>query len=354
MNLYLFIIQTISRMPLMNNTLLYLVTILIWGSTWFAIEFQLGSTAPEVSVVYRYGLAALLLFAWCRVQRKQLRFPWRSHVWFALLGMFLFGLNYIAAYRAQLYISSALTAITFSSIVWMNILNARLFFGVVSGRRTLLGAALGVAGIATVFAPQITELSAADGVVIGTVFSLVGAFIASLGNMASQGAQRKGLPVVQSNAWGMFYGALFTGFVALGQGESFRIETSPSYLLSLAYLVVFGSIVAFGAYLTLLGRIGAHRAGYAVVMAPVVAVAISTAFEGLSIDTPTLIGMLLVISGNVCVLSQGRQAQGAALRSSRPAVPLASSGETAPRSGPALAENLLRAECAFGTASECD
>ena len=48
----------------MSNAFLYVLTVLIWGSTWFAIEFQLGVVAPEVSVVYRYGAASLSLFAW--------------------------------------------------------------------------------------------------------------------------------------------------------------------------------------------------------------------------------------------------------------------------------------------------
>ena len=114
----------------MSNLALYVITVLIWGSTWYAIEFQLGTIAPEVSIVYRYAGASLLLFAWSRVRGLNLAFGLREHGWFLLLGLFLFGLNYILAYRAQIYITSALTAIAFSSIVWMNILNARLFFGV--------------------------------------------------------------------------------------------------------------------------------------------------------------------------------------------------------------------------------
>lgn len=286
----------------MSNSLLYVVTILIWGSTWLAIEFQLGSVAPEISVVYRYAGASALLFLWCRFKRIRVGFPIRAHAWFVLLGVFLFGLNYVLAYRAQIYITSALTAITFSSIVWMNILNARLFFGVVSSRRTLLGAAIGVAGIVVLFSPQIGTLSFGGTVLTGILLSLAGAFVASLGNMASQGAQRTGLPVVPSNAWGMFYGALFSMISALALGLSFTFEPSLGYVTSLLFLVVFGSIIAFGAYLTLLGRIGAERAGYAVVAAPVVALILSVAFEGTRLNVPTLVGMALVLAGNVFVL----------------------------------------------------
>lgn len=311
--LYLFIVQNSLYSALMNNTLLYATTILIWGSTWFAIEFQLGTVPPELSVVYRYGAASALLFLWCRVKGIKIRFPLQAHRWFVLLGVFLFGLNYVLAYRAQVHITSALTAITFSSVVWMNILNARIFFGVVSSRKTLFGAALGVIGVVLLFAPQVSDLSLSDGVFLGTVLSIGGAFLASLGNMVSQGAQRAGLSIVPSNAWGMFYGASFSAGIALTQGHQLVLDLSMQYLLSFAYLVLFGSIFAFGAYLTLIGRIGANRAGYAVIAAPVVATALSVAFEGLVLDTPSVLGMLLVLAGNISVLQPRTEPRAAAL-----------------------------------------
>ncbi|MEM8815049.1 MAG: EamA family transporter [Pseudomonadota bacterium] len=290
----------------MSNRFLYVVTVLIWGSTWFAIEFQLGEVAPEVSLVYRYASAALLLFGWCRFKGLKLRFRAREHLWFAMLGVLLFGFNYVLAYRAQLFVTSALTAIAFSTLVWMNIVNARLIFGVRAGRRVVFGALLGVAGILTLFLPQIGDLSLSDSVLIGSLLAVGGALVASFGNMASQGAQKAGLPVLQSNAWGMLYGAVFNTGFALYAGHSFTFEWSPGYVVSLVYLSVFGSIVAFGAYLTLLGRIGAHRAGYSMVMFPVVALILSTLFEGLRIDATIVIGTGLVLAGNLFVLSEGR------------------------------------------------
>jgi drug/metabolite transporter (DMT)-like permease len=285
-----------------NNASLYGLTVLVWGSTWFAIEFQLGVVAPEVSLVYRYGCASLLLFSWCWFRGLSLRFDARDHRWFVLLGLFLFGVNYILAYRAQIYITSALTAIAFSTLLWMNIINARLFFGIKAGPRVVIGALLGVAGIITLFAPQIGELSFSDTVFFGSSLAVLSAIIASFGNMVSQGAQKSNLPVVQSNAWGMFYGASFTTAYVFTSGQEFSFDWSLSYVSSLAYLTVFGSIVAFGAYLTLLGRIGAHKAGYAMVVFPVVALILSTLFEGLKIDTSILFGTALVLAGNLLVL----------------------------------------------------
>lgn len=291
----------------MSNLLLYVITVLIWGSTWFAIEFQLGTVEPEVSIVYRYVIASALLFAWCGLRGLKLRFPLRQHGWFLLMGAFLFGLNYVLVYRAQLHITSALTAIAFSTIVWMNILNARLFFGVRSDPRVLVGSSLGIAGIVTLFAPQVGQISFSDTVFYGSVLAVLGALVASFGNMVSQGAQKRHLPVVQSNAWGMMYGAILTGILAIVDGQPFVFDASPGYVVSLGYLAVFGSIIAFGAYLTLLGRIGAHKAGYAMVMFPVVALILSALFEGLHIDASVIAGTLLVLAGNVFVLrSRGR------------------------------------------------
>jgi drug/metabolite transporter (DMT)-like permease len=290
----------------MSNGLLYLITVMVWGSTWLAIEFQLGVVAPEVSVFYRYSLAALLLFGWCRARGLRLTFGLRAHSRFLLLGLLLFCLNYILTYHAQQYITSALAAIAFSTMLWMNIGNARLFFGVRSGPRVIIGSILGVAGIVTLFLPQVGSVSLSDATLYGATLSVIGAFIASLGNMVSQEAQRGGLPVLQANAWGMFYGALLTGAIALGQGHEFNFDTSAGYVLSLGYLAVFGSVIAFGAYLTLLGRIGAHKAGYAVVMFPVVALMLSVFFEGLQITINILAGVVLVTVGNIIILRRER------------------------------------------------
>ena len=289
-----------------RNSFLYLTTVLIWGSTWLAIEYQLGVVSPEVSVVYRYAGAALLLFVWSLMRGLRLRFPLRSHGWFVLLGLLLFCVNYILAYRAQIYIPSALSAIIYSTVLWMNIANARLFFGTRSGPRVLFGALLGILGLVTLFAPQLAELfrsgDLSSGLLLGTGLALGGAFLSSLGSILSQAAQRAQLPIVQSNAWGMLYGAIFTAVVAAFLGRPFVFDPSPGYVISLAYLTVFGSVIAFGAYLTLIGRIGAHRAGYTTVAFPVIAILLSVLFEGLVLDWTMATGMALVLAGNLLVL----------------------------------------------------
>ena len=286
----------------MSNWFLYAVTVLVWGSTWIAIEFQLGTVAPEVSIFYRYLLASGLLFSWCRYRGLRLQFSLRAHLNFLMLGILLFSLNYITAYYAQEYITSAMTAMVFSMMVWMNIVNARIFFGTRAGWRVIGGSVLGVTGIAILFLPQVDRFTFSDMTLYGAGLAVLGAFLASLGNMVSQAAQKDGLPIIQSNAWGMFYGSILTGAIAIWQGKAFHFDTSPEYVISLLYLTVFGSIIAFGSYLTLLGRIGAHKAGYAMVMFPVVALFLSVLFEDLELDKTIVAGVILVLAGNLFIL----------------------------------------------------
>lgn len=291
----------------MSNGFLYLVTVLVWGTTWLAIEFQLGTVAPEVSIFYRYLIASALLFSWCRYRGLPLRFPAAAHLKFLLLGVLLFSLNYITAYRAQLYITSAMTAIAFSMMVWMNIVNARIFFKTRAGWRVIVGATFGVVGITVLFLPQVESFAISDLTVYGAGLAVLGAFLASLGNMVSQSSQKDGLPIIQSNAWGMLYGSMLMAVVSIGEGHAFAFDASPGYVISLLYLSIFGSIIAFGSYLTLLGRIGAHKAGYAMVMFPVVALLMSVLFEGLELTKSIVTGVSLVLAGNVIILRRNRR-----------------------------------------------
>ncbi len=288
----------------MLNLFLYIASVLIWGSTWYAIDFQLGVVDPMVSLAYRYMIAAGIAFAWCLLARKSLRFGWAQHRYFILLGFFLFGLNYLSAYQAQFYISSALNAIGFSAMIWINIVNVRLFFGRRQTRRMYIGALLGICGILIIFLPEVQHLSLSDRILTGMFFSLLGTTLASFGNLASSKMQVAAIPVLQANAWGMLYGAILNTILALATGKAFVFDASPAYVISLLYLAVIGSVVAFACYLTLLGRIGMERAGYISVMIPVVALGFSVAFEGMQITTTLLAGLALAIAGNVFILTR--------------------------------------------------
>jgi len=289
----------------MTDRLLYTTVVLVWGSTWLAVTFQLGPVAPDLSVAYRFALAAALLLVFCVVSRRPLRYGARDHAFMALQGLFLFCLNYILTYMAILHLASGLVAVAFSTVVIMNILLAALLFGMPVRRAALLGAALGLIGMGLIFRREIAafDLGTAGGA-LGLVLALAATLSASLGMMTSLGNHRRGLPVLQANAFGMAYGAALTLAIALARGAPLAFDTSPAYLASLLYLAVFGSIVAFGCYLTLQTRIGPDRAAYANVLVPIVALALSTLFEGFTWTVSALAGVVLVLLGNLLVLTR--------------------------------------------------
>jgi len=289
-----------------QHLLLFSVSVLIWGSTWLAINSQLGVVAPEVSVFYRQALASLLLFAWAMLQGLNLRFSLRSHGWFFMLGFTLFGFNYVLAYNAQNYIPSAMNAVLFATMVWINVILARVFFRTPFEWHVMLGAALGMTGVAVLFWPDLTNTSLDSKTLLGAGISLAGASVASIGNMVSHQSQKERLPVLQSNAWGMLYGAMVTGIWALVSGKTFNFEPTLEYVGSLLYLAVFGSVVAFGCYLRLLGLIGPGKAGYIAVVIPIVAVLISMVFEGLQLNLYIIAGIALVLGGNLMILAYRR------------------------------------------------
>jgi drug/metabolite transporter (DMT)-like permease len=290
--------------PGLSNFNLYAVTVLIWGSTWLAIKFQLGIVPPAVSVVWRFVLAALMLLAFARYKHLPLRFAAREHLWLALAGLSIFGINYVAVYRSEGFLTSGLVALVFALTTFLNIVFMRMFFGTPITARAAIGACIGIAGVALVFWPEVARFSASGSEVAGLSYALGGTVIASLGNMVAMRNHRAGMPVVQVNAWGMLYGAIAVALYAVIDGDRFAFDWSVPYVTSLLYLVLFGSVLAFGAYITLLGRIGAGRAGYVSIAIPVVALLLSMLVEGLQWQLTMIIGIALCLAGNLLVVSR--------------------------------------------------
>ncbi len=279
---------------------LFSIAAVIWGSTWLAITFQLGSVAAEASVVYRFALAALMLAAWCLATGRSLRFPAAQHAWFASQGALLFGLNYLCVYWAEQHIASGLVAVLFSLIVFLNLVGVRVFFATPVNRRTALGAVLGVTGVTLLFWRELAGMQ--TDALRGILFGLAATVFASGGNLLAVRNQRRGIPLLPGVAWGMTYGTLTIAIVAALNDIVWTFDPRPGYVLSLLYLAAFGSVIAFAAYLTLLGKIGAARAGYVGVAVPVVALLLSTVFEHYEWTLPALAGAALCIAGNVLVL----------------------------------------------------
>lgn len=289
---------------LMHSTSLYLATVLIWGSTWFAIKFQLGVVEAEVSLVYRFLLAAILLLLFCLLTKRRLRFSVSQHFFIALQGLFLFSTNYLIFYWATGLLTSGIVALLFSTVILMNIVNGTVFLGLSINARVVVGAMFGISGIAAIFWSEVAGLENNASTWQGLWMCLIATFLVSIGNILSARNQRNDLPVVQTNAWGMTYGSFFMLIYALYSGVSFDFDPAISYSLSLVYLSVFGSIFAFGSYLTLIGRIGADKTAYAAVLFPVIALTISTFFEDYSWTLVAIFGFGLVLIGNYLVLKK--------------------------------------------------
>lgn len=287
---------------------LFAAPTLLWGSTWYAITFQLGVVAPEVSVVWRFALAAALLAAWCAATRRSLAIPAREHRWLAMQGAAMYGLSYVCIYRAEQHLASGLLAVLFSAIVFANLAGARLAFGDRLTPRMLAGAALGVGGVALLFLPELAAMRGDAGTLQGAGFGLASVLLASFGNLVAVRNRRAGIPLLPGMAWGMAYGTLVVAAAAALSGAAWAFDPRPGYVVSLVYLAVFGSVVAFGTYLTLVERIGAGPASYVGVAAPVVAMALSTAFERYHWTLPAVAGIALAVAGNVLVLRPGRAA----------------------------------------------
>jgi drug/metabolite transporter (DMT)-like permease len=232
-----------------------------------------------------------------------MRFSAREHLFIALQGLPLFSVNYILFYFASAYLTSGLVAVAFSTIVVMNIGFGALLLRRPVRPRVAAGAVLGLGGLSLVFWEDLARFDLDSAGLIGLGLSLIATMSASLGNVASARNQRAGIPVVQSNAFGMAYGALFTLLAAAIQGIPFTFDPSPVYVGALLYLALFASVFGFGAYLTLLGRIGPDRAAYASVVFPIVALGLSTLFEGFEWTLPAFAGVFLVLAGNVLVLA---------------------------------------------------
>lgn len=278
------------------------MTVLIWGSTWLAIKFQLGVISPSVSIAYRFALAALMLFLWCLVTRRSLKFTRSEQLFMALQGSQLFALNYLFFYLAELELTSGLAAVVFSTIVIMNLINGRLFLGTPVELKVLLGGLLGLFGLMLMFWPEVAQFEAAGEALLALGYCFLATYLASLGNIISARNQHKGLPVIQSNAFGMAYGAGLMLLISFAVGAPLTIEPTFAYLGSLFYLSLFGSVIAFGCYLSLVGRIGAGRAAYATLLFPIVALLLSTLWEDYQWTAPALVGIVMIVGGNYLAL----------------------------------------------------
>jgi len=288
----------------MFNTSLYLMTVLIWGTTWIAIKLQLGEVEVQASIIYRFAIAGLVMFAILLLSRRLQPLNKNDHLFCVLQGCCLFCFNFYCFYSATGYISSGLASVVFSLATVMNAVNNRIWYGKKPTARVVAGSAVGLVGIALLFWPEISAEQFGQDALLGLGLAALGTWFFSMGNMISVRHQSKGLKPPSTNAWSMFYGVTVLSSLALFQGVEFSFSTDPVYLYSLLYLAIPGTVIAFTTYLMLVGRIGADKAAYSTVMFPAVALTISTWFEGYEWSSVAVAGFILVLAGNLMIFAR--------------------------------------------------
>lgn len=284
---------------------LFVLCVLIWGTTWIAITFQFGAVSPEVSVGWRFALAALLCAAWCAWRGHALRFAAGTHALLAAFGAIMFCAGYVSIYYAETLIVSGLVATGYSASPLLNMAVGRLMLRTPISRRVALGGVLGIAGIGCVFWPELSRVEGDARVVLGVALTMAGVLTSAFGNVLATMLERRGLNVWQKLSWGMVYGAAGCFLLAFALGHEIGFDWRPGYVISFLYLTVLGSIVAFAAYLALLSRIGSGPVGYIGVTIPIVALIVSAMFEDYAWTPLTVVGIALAAAGNVAVLRRG-------------------------------------------------
>lgn len=282
---------------------LFAVCVLVWGTTWHAITYQIGDTAPDVGVALRFALAGAVVLAMCVLRGITLRYRAADHARFALQGVFLYGVSYVCVYEAERFLPSGLVAVGYSASPLLSGVGAQALFGVKVSRRFVLGGVLGLAGVALIFWPEFGKAAQSATTARGALFTTAAVLLSAVGSLVSSRNRAAGLPFWPALGYGMLYGALAAAAFALVQGHSFVPPARPSWWAALLYLALAGSVLTFACFLTLQERLGPGPAGAIGVMTPLLALVVSMAFEGFVPDLLTGLGALLAVGGNVLMLA---------------------------------------------------
>ena len=278
------------------------VCALIWGTTWFAITLQLGPVDAVVSIVWRFGLAAAVLFAFCALTRRPLRLTRAQHLAAIGQGAFVFAVSYGFVYAAEEQVASAVVAVIFAALAFVNLVLFRFLAGQKAAPTAWLGAVCGVIGVGVLSYGQMATAGAGANPSLGVAFALTAVMASALGNWFAWRGQQAGAPVLAATAWAMAYGTAMLAIYGVATGVTWRIEPTPAYLLSLLHLSLFGSVIAFGLYFTIARQRGYALASYISALTPPIAMLVSVVFEGARFGWSALIGLTLVLLGQVMLI----------------------------------------------------
>ncbi|MCT8970369.1 DMT family transporter [Microbaculum marinisediminis] len=285
---------------------LYALTVVTWSTSWILIKFQVGPVSIWQSVLYRFSIAVVVMFAWVVLSGRRIRFPAALHPRLMLMGALMFSMNFALFYLAAQWLTSGLLAVVFSVVTILNPINAAIVLRDRLEPRVLVGALIGVTGIALIFWPEVNRPETGNTALFGLAAAGAGAMCFSLGNMVASGVHRRGYPVISANAWASLYGVVLLAGIVAGIGAPLKFDPDPSYVVPLVLLATVSTVVPMASYLTLMRRIGPGRAGYATVMFPIGALVISWLFEGYEWTMVALAGLALALLGNLFVLRKPR------------------------------------------------
>lgn len=281
-----------------RSWVLFLVPVLIWSTTFYAITLQLGSvTTPTYAVALRFGVAGVLLFAWLLIRGELRALSAKTHAWTALSGICAYGISYVLTYVAEESIPSGLVAIAYTLMVFLTPALARLAYGTAITRQTWLGGSLGVLGVALCFLPDVLSVNISSAFFWGMGAMVVAALVSSIGAVCSIRLNQLDVPVTSYTAWAMLYGAVATFAYGIATRQPFHLDERPLFWVAFGYLTVAGTLLTFLCYLNLLKHEGSARAMYVSVLAPVGAVFVSIVLEGLRPQALTWLGMVVALGG---------------------------------------------------------
>lgn len=285
------------------NIFLYILVVAIWGTTWIAIVMQQGTVTAPVSIFWRFALASLVMVVVMNGLKRLRPMNRQDHLYCVLQGCCVFCFNFWCFYEAATRINSGLESVIFSMAVLFNAVNSQLFFGKKPPARFFIAAAMGLTGIVALFWHDLTASKVAPTLLVGIGLSALGTYGFSLGNMINLRHQKRGLDTLTTNTWAMCYGTAIMGAIGLFRGDSFMPQFTGHYLGALVYLALFGSVIAFGIYFTLVRRIGPGPAAYSTLLFPLVALTLSTWFEGYRWNLPGIGGLVLILAGNLVMFA---------------------------------------------------
>jgi drug/metabolite transporter (DMT)-like permease len=288
----------------------FAIVTLIWGSTWIVIRDQIGRVPPQWSVSYRFLLAGLAMAAWARWRGESFRFDARGLAIVAALAVCQFCLNFNLVYEAERFVTSGLVAVVFALLLVPNALLGRVFLGQRLGRQLLAGSAVAVAGVTLLFVNEARADPHGPGQsVTGIALTLAAILAASSANVLQASRAAQAYPIGATLAAAMLTGAAIDAAVAWAVAGPPVVEWRLGYWLGILYLALAASAVAFALYFRILRVIGPAKAAYSSVIVPVIAMALSTLFEGYRWSALAAAGAALAGAGLAVALTARRPAR---------------------------------------------